>query len=187
MAVRLPETLQSVTVDREAEQIVAELGHLGVSYLSRQVSGVGPPGSAPLPRAELLAAIVRQPSARVRAATISLLLAQPSSCQAVDAALSRLESSQRPTLMHSYSAAVQLQRMHESKLRAALGSAWVPIPYLFAKDLGFGESVSPESRLAEIALSHGSRTGTRLNWDGTYRQAADRFLRQWELEAQWSR
>ena len=41
MAARPPDTLQPVAVDLDEEQIVAELGRLGVSYLSRRVAATG--------------------------------------------------------------------------------------------------------------------------------------------------
>ncbi len=57
------------------EELVAELDLLGIRYLSRQssyrASQVRPPEA-------LLADLVRQPSARVRAAVIAVLLAHPS-------------------------------------------------------------------------------------------------------------
>lgn len=56
------------------EQVVSELDALGISYLSRQSSSsverVRPPE-------QLLADLIRQPSARVRQAVIALFLSHP--------------------------------------------------------------------------------------------------------------
>lgn len=71
----------------EEESLVAELEQLGVTYLSRReirdAGGARPP-------ARLLADLVRQPSARVRAAVIALLLAHPEYAAAVTDALAQL-------------------------------------------------------------------------------------------------
>ncbi len=91
-----------VLVDRsqlaEEERIVAELEMLGVRYLSRRIAG-----SPPHPRApdQLLADLVRQPSARVRDALIALLLAHPEFASAVPFALARLSATDQVTLRSS--------------------------------------------------------------------------------------
>ena len=186
MAAGPVEALQSDAVTLDEERIVAELARLGVSYLSRQSAISETTDHVPIELTDLLAAVVRQPSARVRAATIALFLARPSSWQSVERAQSQLRPKHRLTLSLFYCAAVQLQRLHGSELRTLLGPAWEPLPDLFAEELGLRDDASPESRIAEIAHMHRSRTGSHLNWEGTYRQAADRLLRQRALEAQWS-
>ena len=186
MAAGPVEALQSDAVALDEERIVAELARLGVSYLSRQTAISETANEVPVELVDLLVAVVRQPSARVRAATIALFLAQPSSWKSVERAQTQLRPKHRLTLSLFYSAAVQLQRLHGSALRTMLGPAWEPLPDLFAEELGLHDVASPESRIAEIARIHRSRTGSYLNWEGTYRQAADRLLRQRALEAQWS-
>lgn len=79
MAAGPVEALQSDVVALDEERIVAELARLGVSYLSRQTAISETANEVPVELVDLLAAVVRQPSARVRAAAIALFLAQPSS------------------------------------------------------------------------------------------------------------
>ena len=105
------------------EELVAELELLGVRYLSRQssyqASRVRPPET-------LLADLVRQPSARVRAAVIAVLLAHPEYADAVPVALEQLLPAERLTLQSFYAAAVLLQQEHADRLRAFLGTRWRP-------------------------------------------------------------
>ena len=60
----------------------------------------------------LLADLVQQPSARVRAAVIAVFLAHPEYAAAVPAALERLGPTERLTLRFFYTAAVLLQQEH---------------------------------------------------------------------------
>jgi hypothetical protein len=138
----------------EEEQLVAELELLGVLYLSRRT-----PDHAERVREPdvLLADLVRQPSARVRAAVIAVLLVHPDYAEAVPAALERL----RPA---------------EQRL-----------PDRFAADLGLLPATSPRERLAALGQRHRQQTQTVANWAETYGSVVRCLLRSWELEAQWNR
>ena len=91
----------------EEERLVAELELLGIRYLSRytsdQAERIRPPDV-------LLADLVRQPSARVRAAVLAVLLAHPEYAEAVPTALQQLGPAERRTLRLFYTAAVLLQQ-----------------------------------------------------------------------------
>jgi hypothetical protein len=166
----------------EEERIVAELGLLGIRYLSRRTSarveGVRPPDA-------LLADLVRQPSARVRAAVIAVLLAHPEYAAAVPVALEKLAPAERLTLQLFYTAAVLLQQEHTERLLRFVASR--QIPDRFSAELGLPESASPPEQLSALGQQHKRRTHTHVNWTGTYESVAHHLLRSWELEAQWSR
>lgn len=175
--------------DREAltgeENLVAELSLLGIRYLSHQTplqaSGVRPAEM-------LLADLVRQPSARVRAAVIAVLLSHPEYAEAVPAALRRLPPAARLTLQSFYVAAMLLQQQHAHRLRPFLATRWQPLPELpealVEFDLPAGGT--PGERLVALGREHRRRGRAAVNWVGTYEQVASQLLRQWEVERRWN-
>jgi hypothetical protein len=170
----------------EEEHLVAELCSLGIRYLSRQTAH--PPAGPRAPEA-LLADLMRQPSARVRAATIALLLAHPEYADAVLGALDRLTPEERLGLRAFYMAAVFLQQEHEDRLRTLQIGPWRRLPVLapVAADLDLPESGTPREKLLALGREHRRRGGRAVNWTGTYEQVARQLFRQWEKERQWNR
>lgn len=168
----------------EEERLVAELELLGVRYLSRQSAyqavSVRPP-------AELLADLIRQPSARVRLAAIAVLLARPNVAEAARAAIAGLGEYEALTLRLFYTAACLLQREHAGRLRPFLTGAWHDLPDMFSGDLGLAAAGTAGERLRELGAAHRRFTGAAVNWTGTYQDVAKRLLRRWELEQTWSR
>ena len=168
----------------EEEALVAELELLGIRYLSRQTPHQAVKVRLP---AQLIADLVRQPSARVREALISLFLTRPEYAGAVLAALARLSEDQALTLRLFYSAAVLLQLEHRDALGAATGGGLRPLPDLFSAELGLPGGDAPiHARIAALAQTHRDRTGITANWTGTYESAACKLLRRWEMERRWS-
>ena len=170
------------TVDIE-EKLVAELALLGIRYLSRQTpyqaNKVRPPET-------LMADLVRQSSARVRAAVIAVLLAHPEYAAAVPAALERLPPRERLTLRWFYMAAVLLQQEHAARLRPFL-TQWRWLPDLFSAELGLPAEGTPHERLALLGSKQRRRTRAAVNWAGTYERVAHKLIRRWEREVQWNR
>jgi hypothetical protein len=166
----------------EEERLVAELELLGIRYLSRQTSdraeGVRPPDV-------LLADLVQQPSARVRATVIAVLLAHPEYAEAVPAALERLRPAERLTLRLFYTAAALLQQEYAERLRPFV--AGLQLPDWFAADLGLPDVSSTRERLTALGQRHRQKTQVDVNWVGTYENVVRRLLRSWELEGQWNR
>ncbi|MCK4451614.1 MAG: hypothetical protein KAX26_13595, partial [Anaerolineae bacterium] len=166
---------------REEERVVAELELLGIRYLSRHTSDraerVRPPDV-------LLADLVRQPSARVRAAVIAVLLAHPEYAEAMPVALEWLRPAERWTLRLFYTAAVLLQQEYAGRLRSFVAGQW--LPDRFAVDLGLPDTASLRERLTALGRQHRQQTQAYVNWVGTYENVARRLLRSWELEVQWS-
>ncbi|MBL7065838.1 MAG: hypothetical protein ISS49_16805 [Anaerolineae bacterium] len=170
----------------EEEKLVAELGLLGIRYLSRQTSyqatRVRPPEA-------LLADLVRQPSARVREAVIAVLLSHPEYAEAVPAALGRLRPPEQLTLQSFYMAAVLLQQEHANRLWPFLAVRWRWLSELHdaSAELGVPTEGTPRERLAELGREHRRRAQAMVNWTGTYEQVARQLLRQWEVESRWNR
>lgn len=172
------------TAVSEEEKLVAELELLDIRYLSRQTTyrpdGVRPPE-------KLLADLVRQPSARVRAAVIAVLLAHPEFAAHITTALQTLSPVQRITLRFYYLAAVLLQRVFADQLQPRLGARWQWIPEQFADEFNLSSDNPPREKLSQLGREHQRLTHSVANWDGTCENVARRLLRQWALEQQWSR
>ena len=166
----------------EEERVVAELELLGVRYLSRRTADRAERARPP---DVLLADLVRQPSARVRASVIAVLLAHPEYAEAVPAALGRLRPAEQQTLRLFYTAAVLLQQEYAERLRLSVAGRW--LPDRFAADLGLPDAASPRERLAALGQRHRQQTGAVVNWVGTYENVVRCLLRSWELEVQWNR
>lgn len=168
----------------EEEELVAELDLLGIRYLSRQSSyqanQVRPPEI-------LLADLVRQPHARVRAAVIAVLLSRPEYAEAVPAALKRLSSQDHLILQSFYIAAVLLQREHADRLRPLAGERWRWLPDLLSKELGLPVEGTPRERLRLLDRELRHRTQAAVNWMGTYEQVVQKLIRDWERRSRWNR
>lgn len=169
-------------VNIQEEHLVAELGTVGVRYLSRRTELPDEPVRLP---ARFLADLIRQPSSRVRMAFIAALLAQPDLAADVPAALHRLKSADQLTLKLLYTAAVILQQKHADRLQDFLASHWQWLPDLFAAELGLEASQEPNERLSALGAIHRQRTGIILNWTGSYENVAHHLLHRWEIEHQW--
>ena len=167
----------------EEEKLVAELDLLGIRYLSRQspyqARRVRPPEA-------LLADLIRQPSARVRSAVISVLLAHPEYVRAIPPALERLRPPEQLVLRLFYTAAVLLQQEYGDRLQPFVAARWQHLPDLFSAEFGLPSEGPPRQRLALLGLVHRHRTGATVNWTGTYDNTARHLIRRWELERQWS-
>ena len=168
----------------EEEELVAELDLLGICYLSRQSSyqanRVRPPDV-------LLADLVQQPHARVRAAVIAVLLSRPEYADVMPAALERLSSHDRLTLQSFYTAAVLLQREYADRLRPLAGDRWRWLPDLLSKELGLPTEGSPRERLRLLDRELRRRTQAAVNRVGAYEQVVQKLIRDWERRTQWNR
>ena len=167
---------------RKEEQIVGELARLGVGYLSRQGNESYSHRRSP---EDLLVELVRQPSSRVRTALIALFLAHPEYAAHVSDALPRLTEREALSFKFFYTAAVFLQRRYNTRLRVFLDVRWRELPDFFSVELGVSGS-TPAVCLQALGRIHARQTGVKLNWVGTYQNAAHHLLRQWELEKIWN-
>jgi len=165
------------------DRIVAELERLNIRYLSRQG---GDTGSQMRPPAQLLADLMRQPSARVREAVIAVLLAHPAFAQAIPAALTQLSPSEQSALRFFYCAAMLLQRQYVDALRPHLAERWEWLPDLFSQELGLGTQGTPQERLRRLGAVHRIQSRATVNWTGTYDNVARKLVRRWNLERRWN-
>jgi hypothetical protein len=180
-----PLAFANIDADRLAAEdlIVAELERLGIRYLSRDggdaVERVRPP-------AILLADLMQQPSGRVREAVIAVLLAHPGYSRSVTAALARLPASSQLELRFFYTAAVLLQRQYAGALRPHMNERWRWLPDLFSEELGLPDQGAWPERLARLGALHRARSGSAVNWAGTYDNVARKLIRRWDMERRWN-
>ena len=168
----------------EEEKLVAELSLLGIRYLSRQSCYQANQVRSP---ETLLADLVQQPSARVRATVIAVLLSRPEYAEGVPSALERLSSRDRLTLQSFYVAAVLLQREYADRLRPFAGEHWQWLPDLLSKELGLPVEGAPRERLKLLDRELRHRTQAAVNWVGTYEQVVQKLLCDWEEKSRWER
>jgi hypothetical protein len=173
---------ETITVSEE-EALVAELDLLGIRYLSRQSSHRADQVRAP---ETLLADLVQQPHARVRSAVIAVLLSHPQYAEAVPAALKRLSPRDRLTLQSLYMAAVLLQQAYADRLRPVAGERWRWLPDLVSDELGLPTEGAPRDRLRRLDREMRHRTGTMINWMGTYEHVVRQLIRHRERRPSWS-
>ena len=168
----------------DEEQVVSDLAALGINYLSREsyssMDTVRPPE-------QLLADLIRQPSARVRQAVIALLLSHPEYAESVPVALKNLTPDQQLTLKIFYTAAVWLQQEHMQRLKSFVGSRWRLLPDLFSTEFGPQSVDLPSEHLAWLGHAHRRKTNMAVNWVGTYENVAEKLVRSWEAQARWNR
>jgi hypothetical protein len=166
------------------DRVVAELDYLGICYLSQtnrfQVHSTRPP-------AELLSALLNQPSSRVRTAVIPLLLAHPEFQDDVPTAAIRLNGPRRRLLELFYSAAVFLQRKYAARLLELQGADFQELHDLFSERLGIPDDLSPSESLNRLAARHRELTSCVANWAGTYENGVKHWLRRQEKERAWNR
>lgn len=173
----------STSVRPDEDRLVAELELLGITYLSRNGSTSVDSMRAPH---ELLSDLIRQPSARVRGATIAVLLLHPDLATAVPAAMSRLLQADQVTLQVFYTASVILQVKYADRLQIIAPSTR-PLPDLFSLGLGLSRSGSPDEQLSALGQIHHRLSGSAVNWAGTYDNVAQHLLNQRERERLWNR
>ena len=167
----------------EEEKLVAELELLGIGYLSRQTNYRA---DRVRPHESLLVDLIRQPSARVRATVIAVLLSHPEDAEILPAALDHLCDSEQLTLRFFYTAAMLLQKEYSGQLQPFVSSRWQWLPDLFSTELGVPARGTPRNRLAALGHEHQRQTGLTINWVGTYENVVKKLLRHWELVSQWS-
>lgn len=164
------------------ERLAAELDRLGVHFIRAHAISEG---HIPISPTTLLAALACSREARMQLALIPLLLVRPEFASAAGDAASRLAGLPRLTLACYYTAAMLLQRKHETRLRV-FGFGQERLPDIFGRELGVSPSTDVDQSLRLLAQRQAVLSGRSLNWYGTYEHAAERLLRQAELEVRWT-
>jgi hypothetical protein len=167
-------TLLSFTED----QLVSELWAQDVRFLmGKQSSPV--PLLAP---ANLIASLAQSTNARVRLSLIPLFLRHPEfSAEAKNADGLLSKQTNQYVLRFYYTAAVFLQRKYQQQLSHLLGTQ-PQLPDLFSNILGVPPEKDPDLALEQLAKQHQALSGQFINWLGTYKHAAEVWLKQMELQ-----
>jgi hypothetical protein len=155
------------------DRIVAELSHLGVTYLSRISDTVS---TVPMEYIQLLAEIVRQPSSRVRSSIIAVLLIHPELAGYIPHSIESLRGKNRSTLKLFYTAAVYLQKEHEPEFSQIQGNKFSRLPDYFGQEFGLSVQLDPDFALIQLAKKHQQITGMQINWMGTYQHVLEHIF-----------
>jgi hypothetical protein len=182
LSVKLNKIVLNSRLEKE-EQVVAELSLLGISYLSR-LSG----DFIAQPRVgwALLADLIRQPSSRVRSATIALLLEHPEYSEQMPIAIRKLHAKNRVTLKLFYTAAVYLQRIYFEELKSIKGDRFYWLPDFYSTELNIQQESDPIILFRNLGKRHQDLTGIYVNWVGTYKNVIAHLLNRRKLEMEWS-
>ena len=120
--------------------------------------------------ARLLAALAESKEARLRLALIPLFLEHPEFAAHVRTVAKKLDTAARLTLQCYYTAAVWLGKQYQPHKKL--------LPDYFSKELNLSPTDNPAKNLRSLAKRHQELSGTQVNWLGTYRHAAQRWLTQ---------
>lgn len=106
------------TSEEETAALVAALRAWGIDYLT---ASVAPRAGTSIPPVQLLQRLAQSPQARIRDATIALLLLHPELAEAIPTALAAAGQETREQLITLVLAALYLQRIWLTQLALALG------------------------------------------------------------------
>lgn len=112
---------------------------------------------------QLIAALAASDESRLRLSLIALFLDHPEFAKYARKAAKTLRQPARLTLQCYYSAAVWLAPQFKGNMS---------LPDYFSKDLNLHTAADPDKNLRELAKRHRELSGSRVNWLGTYRHAA---------------
>jgi hypothetical protein len=164
------------------EVLIAKLASLGLHFVIGKTKTIP---KTNLTDTELIAGLIQQSDARLRMALIALFLYRPDLETAVAPSLSTLTPNDQILLKIYYTAAVLLQRIHETRLSQLIPS-WHQLPDHFSKSLEVNTTDSPTTQLQELSHLHRKISGVAANWSGTYQYAAKRLMTRLEKEAVWA-
>lgn len=142
------------------DQLVNALHALEVNFL---MGGSGMDDSLSKHPPRLIAELAQSGEARLRLSLIPLFLEHPEFASHVHAVAGSLDPQARLTLQCYYSAAVWLAKKHP------LHSA--SLPDHFSKELDMTPVKDASENLRMLAKRHKERSGSYVNWLGTYQHA----------------
>jgi len=149
------------------EQLANALHMLGVKFIMGGHEDESHLGRQPV---RLLAALAESKESRLRLALIPLFLEHPEFAAHVRVVAKKLDTAARLTLQCYYTAAVWLGKQYQPHKKL--------LPDYFSKELNLSPTENPTENLRFLAKRHQELSGTQVNWLGTYRHAAQRWLTQ---------
>jgi len=163
------------------DDLLTELNTLGVNFLTTNKRG----DCAQMTPVALLVGLALDPDARVQSVIIVLLLVRPDYASHAPQAASLLPPAPRLLFMSYCAAATLLQKKYASQLNDLLGEQ-IPLPDLFFDELYLSTISELTVSLCELSDQQRKLSGEKLNWLGTYEQAAQRLITRLERERLWA-
>ncbi len=151
------------------DQLVAELWARDVRF----ILGTVPNHPPILSSVDLIVALAESKEARLQLSLIPVFLRHPEFSQNVQFAAKKLKPNLQLLLKFFYSASVWLEQKYLSTNI---------LPDLFSNELGVVPSENPEENLKKLAKQHQDLSGSKINWLGTYKHAAEVWLKEIELQ-----
>jgi hypothetical protein len=151
------------------DQLVAELWARDVRFILGDPSGSPPV----IPPVYLIVALAESHEARLQLSLIPLFLRRPEFFIHAREAAQKLNPAPQLILKCFYSATVWLEKKYLSQKE---------LPDLFSKELGLTPTTDPDENLHALAKRQHELSGSHVNWLGTYKHAADVWLKELELQ-----
>ena len=169
----------SHSVEVTGAQLANALHMLGINFI---MGGSNDSEALHRDPKRMIAALADSKEARLRLSLIPLFLEHPEFSSHVREVVHTLPPRTRLILQCYYSAAVWLQRVHRSKLTTFTGEKQT-LPEQFSRDLNLQITDDPETNLFLLAERHRELSGEKVNWLGTYKHAAQIFIKGLEIKS----
>jgi hypothetical protein len=153
------------------DQLENALHALRVNFL---MVGNGSDNSLYRQPARLIMELAQSEEARLRLSLIPLFLEHPEYSSHVRTVAQKLDHPARLTLQCYYTAAVWLAKQYQIK--------GADLPDRFSRELHPTPVADPEENLRTLAKRHKEISGSSTNWFGTYKHAAQVWLKGLELK-----
>ena len=153
-------------------QLATALNALDVEFVLSNGGKTSPLKRKPL---QLIASLAESDEVRLRLALIPLFLRHPEYSKYVRAAAKMASPTARLTLECYYTAAVWLQQKYAERL-VNLIEKKVSLPDFFSKELLVSSKKNPDENLQALARRHQELSRKHINWLGTYKHGAKRFI-----------
>ena len=160
------------------DQLVSELWARDVQFLmGRQLNS-----TRLLEPANFIALLAQSENARLRLSLIPLFLRHPDLSGEAEKADKLISTQEKQVVLRFfYTAAILLQKKYHGRIRDLFGEQ-SSLPDLFSVQVGVSLDVPPDQALSQLAERHRILSGRFVNWTGTYKHAAEVWLKQMELQ-----
>ena len=162
-------------------ELANTLHALDVDFVLGENEEAGPLRDEPL---HLIIALAESEEARLRLSLIPLFLRHPEYSNHVRDAARAASPNACLLLQIYYSAAVWLQQKYDKRLAALIGEKPI-LPDLFSIELMVAVEQNPDKNLQALAVRHKEISKKNINWLGTYKHGAERYIIHLERQKIW--
>lgn len=168
-------------INYSGAQPASTLHALDVDFVLSEKVKTSPLKDKPL---HLIVGLAESDEARLRLSLIPLFLRHSEYSKYVRDAAETTSPNSRLSLQCYYTAAVWLQQKHRERLAVLIGEK-PSLPDLFSKELMISAEQNPDKNLQTLAYRHQELSKKHINWLGTYKHGAERFMIHLERQKAW--